>query len=107
MPHSREPMKHTGDTHPPEVETDTGRDDEPAQQLDAGEDRAQTGATGAAPAQREEAEPPRRSSSSDFRFDADTERYLDAARAKVRRKPLAYAAGAFAIGFLLAVITRS
>ena len=94
MPHSRDHVKHTGDTHPPEVETDTGRDDEPTQQAAAGEDRPQAGASDAR-------------SSDDFRLDAETERYLDAARQEVRRKPLAYAAGAFAIGFLLAMITRS
>ena len=41
-----------------------------------------------------------------MRLDARTERYLDAARDQVREKPLTYAAGAFAIGFLLAAITR-
>lgn len=41
-----------------------------------------------------------------LRFAAPTERYLDAARRQVRAKPLASAATAFAIGFLLSVITR-
>jgi hypothetical protein len=41
-----------------------------------------------------------------MRFSASTERVFDAARQEVRRKPIAYAAGAFAVGFVLAVVMR-
>jgi hypothetical protein len=107
MPHPRKHLKQTGDTHPPEIEDDAEGVEAPQQQATLGEEGRRSGEGVSATAQGGEEATHQGPAGAGLRLDAGTERYLDAARAQVRRKPLAYAAGAFAIGFVLAVVTRS
>jgi len=105
MPHSRKHLKQSGDVHPPEVENDLAAGPEEASAGPGGGAVPEASAAEPAPAaaQRSAAAEP---GASPLGLDAGTERVFDAARAQVRSRPLAYAAGAFAIGFLLAVIAR-
>jgi len=92
MPHPKNRLKRTGDTHPPEVENDLGREpeNEPA------------------------AEPPTVVVVPDLRAEGaallpeierrEMHRYLEAARSQVRARPLAAVVGAFVLGLVLARI---
>lgn len=105
MPHPRKHLKRTGDTHPPEVENDLVVEKPTMQDTWPGANAPRDSAAGSAAgmtgagASRPEGMLP-------MRLSEPTERYLDAAREQVRRKPLKAAGVAFAAGFLLAIITR-
>ena len=94
MPHPRKHMKLTGDTHPPEVEDDLGREEEePLQSAGPVVETAAAVETGAG--------------ARALRLAGAGEGYFEQARAQVRSRPLTAAFTAFAVGFALAVVTRS
>lgn len=96
MPNPRNRMKGTGDTHPPEVEDDFGRED--AGGGTAAPPAAAEGERGSAAAAAEREAPPE-AAAPDASHDV-----LAAAREQVRAHPLAAVAGAFVLGMLLARI---
>jgi hypothetical protein len=73
--------------------------------MDYSEDNLQTGGDADLVETGVQARSGKRASS--FRLAGATERYLDAARDQVRARPIAAAGAAFAIGFVLAIVTRS
>jgi hypothetical protein len=88
MPSPKNRLKLTGDTHPPELESDAGGDGdvlafEPAPEEPTADD--------AAPAAEPREQLPGPSSA-----------YLDRAREQVRARPVAALAGAFVLGLLVA-----
>jgi hypothetical protein len=113
MPNPRNNMKQSGDLHPPELGEDDAREVEPMQSVGT-----EFGASDASAASVLAARPATAASTAtdtslrdtngpmSFNFGESTEGYLNSARDQVRRKPVAYAAGALLIGFVLGVITR-
>lgn len=104
MPHPKNHLKLTGDTHPPEVEfdLDTRLDDEDLDADLGGASsmlRADSGMGGRTAAM----QPP---AQQQMQLGASADRYFDAAREQVRSKPYATLGAAFALGFVLAKLFR-
>lgn len=103
MPHPKNHLKLTGDTHPPEVEFDLDLDLEDEDTADSSSAPQPAMEQGSAPRRsRMEARPQQPS----FAQGGATERYFEAAREQVRAKPYASLGAAFAVGFLLAKLFR-
>jgi hypothetical protein len=89
MPSPKNRLKLTGDTHPPELESDAGGDGdvlafEPAPEEATADDDAAPGAD------------PRE------QLPGPSSAYLDRAREQVRARPVAALAGAFVLGLMVA-----
>ena len=89
MPHSRNRIKLTGDTHLPDVEEDSGGEAEVLRFEPAASSESGEGAPGAASSEDEEAE---------------LGGYIEAVRERIRQRPVAALAGAFVLGLILARI---
>ena len=101
MPHPKNHMKLTGDTHPPEVEYDLDLDADDPATADYSSAPQPTLADTRAP-MRSGMQP----TASQPSFDAGTQRYFDAAREQVIARPYAALGAAFAVGFVLAKLFR-
>lgn len=101
MPHPKNRLKLTGDTHPPEVEFDLDLDLEDRETADFSSAPQPTLDEGGTPVRSRMQAPSAQPS-----FEAGTQRYFDAAREQVRAKPYASLGAAFAVGFLLAKLFR-
>jgi hypothetical protein len=98
MPHRKRLTKLTGDLHPPEVESDFGRDaDEPAYEAPTVVVVPDLRAEGAALL-------PELQFRQQQGWHRATRPYLDAARGQVRAHPVAALVAAFALGLVLARI---
>lgn len=90
MPSPKNRVKSTGDTHPPEVGDDTGRDEDTLR-FEPAEEGGGAGGT--------------RSTRPDLeQWREQGEGLLEQAREQVRNRPIATLAGAFVLGMLLARI---
>ena len=89
MPHSKNRIKLTGDTHLPDVEEDSGGEGEVLRFEPAAGNEAGEGAAASASSEDEEAE---------------LGGYIEAVRERIRQRPVAALAGAFVLGLILARI---
>lgn len=93
MPHPRNLMKQTGDIHPPEVEYDLDIDRDAGPQADT--TRTEPPGRVSMPATMALSAP-----------ETGERSFEEAARAQVRRKPIATLAAGFALGFVLVKLFR-
>jgi hypothetical protein len=108
MPHPKNHVKLTGDTHPPEVEFDLDTrlgDDDLDVDLGGASSMLRTddGMGAGAAAMRQ---PVQQRMQQQMQLGASADRYFDAAREQVRAKPYATLGAAFALGFVLARLFR-